>query len=201
MRIISGKAGGLRLQAPVGAQVRPTEDRVKESLFSMLGDLGGLTVLDLFSGTGALGLEALSRGASRVLLVERDQAQAESIRANLSFLLRLYPEAKERASVLVCDVACLATQLQSLRFPQADLLLADPPYHPADNEYGGEKLLLDASLHDWLAPSCRLVLEHETGTVLPWSPFSRWKLTRQKTCGLRTLSFAELLASAEEDEW
>ena len=201
MRIIGGKAGGMRLNAPVGAQVRPTEDRVKECLFSVLGDLSGLTVLDLFSGTGALGLEALSRGAGRVAMVERDAEQAESIRSNLASLMKLCPEAEERASVLVCDVGCLAAQLRNLNFPRAQLLLADPPYHPAENEYGGEKLLQDLSLHDCLAPGCRLVLEHETGTLLPWSPFSRWKLNRQKACGLRTLSFAELLSSAEEDEW
>ena len=69
MRIISGRAGGIRLSAPAGQSLRPTEDRVKESMFSSLGDLTGSTVVDLFAGTGALGLEALSRGAAQVVLV------------------------------------------------------------------------------------------------------------------------------------
>ena len=73
MRIIAGYARGIRLAVPDGGEpLRPTEDRVKESLFSTLGDLEGAVVLDLFAGTGALGLEALSRGAKEVVLVERD---------------------------------------------------------------------------------------------------------------------------------
>ena len=72
MRVISGKAGGIRLQAPDGDAMRPTEDRVKEALFATLGNLQGLRVLDLYSGSGALGLEALSRGASEVVMVEKN---------------------------------------------------------------------------------------------------------------------------------
>ena len=84
MRIVSGDARGIRLAVPEGGEeIRPTEDRVKESLFSTLGDLTGTSVLDLFSGTGALGLEALSRGASKAVLVERDASHAEIIRKNL----------------------------------------------------------------------------------------------------------------------
>ncbi len=85
MRIVSGDARGIRLTVPEeGEDIRPTEDRVKESLFSTLGDFTGTAVLDLFSGTGALGLEALSRGAARVTMVERDARHAEVIRRNLA---------------------------------------------------------------------------------------------------------------------
>ncbi|MEI8079855.1 MAG: RsmD family RNA methyltransferase, partial [bacterium] len=76
MRIISGICGGLRVTAPPGLDTRPTADRVKESLFGMLGDLGGQRVLDLFAGSGALGLEALSRGAVAAVWVEQQKSLA-----------------------------------------------------------------------------------------------------------------------------
>src|SRR5437764_14574867 len=87
-RIIAGEAGGRRLAVPPGEGVRPTSDRVKESVFSALGPgrLVGARVLDLYAGSGALGLEALSRGAGRALLVERDAGAARAIRANIDTL-------------------------------------------------------------------------------------------------------------------
>jgi 16S rRNA (guanine966-N2)-methyltransferase len=84
MRIVSGVAGGIRLHAPRGTVVRPTEDRVKESLFGALGDLSGARVLDLFAGTGALGLEALSRGAASVVFVERSRQVLPFLRDNIA---------------------------------------------------------------------------------------------------------------------
>src|SRR6476661_6431952 len=87
-RIIAGEAGGRRLAVPPGEAVRPTSDRVKESVFSALGPgrLVGTRVLDLYAGSGALGLEALSRGAAGAVLVERDAAAARAIRANVDTL-------------------------------------------------------------------------------------------------------------------
>ena len=87
-RIIAGEAGGRRLAVPPGEGVRPTSDRVKESVFSALGPgrLVGARVLDLYAGSGALGLEALSRGAAGAVLVERDAAAARAIRANIETL-------------------------------------------------------------------------------------------------------------------
>src|SRR4051794_41398460 len=86
MRIVAGRFGGRRLHAPPGRGTRPTSDRVREALFSTLGPLDGAVVLDLFAGSGALGIEALSRGAARVVLVERDARAAAVIRANLEAL-------------------------------------------------------------------------------------------------------------------
>ena len=87
LRIIAGEFGGRLLQAPKGDDTRPTSDRVKESLFSILGaDFTGLYVIDLFAGTGSLGLEALSRGASHVVLVEKEPAPLRCIRANIEAL-------------------------------------------------------------------------------------------------------------------
>src|ERR1700674_233430 len=86
MRVIAGSHGGRRLKAPAGRRTRPTSERVREALFAMLGPLGGETVLDLFAGTGALGIEALSRGAGRVVFVERDRAAALALSENLEAL-------------------------------------------------------------------------------------------------------------------
>src|ERR1700709_834666 len=86
MRVIAGTLGGRRLKAPSGRGTRPTSDRVREALFSMLGELDGERVLDLFAGTGALGIEALSRGAGAAVFVERDAAAAGVLNENLKTL-------------------------------------------------------------------------------------------------------------------
>src|SRR5436190_21269529 len=83
MRVISGIYGGRELVAPKGRATRPTQDRVREALFSILGDVGGLRVLDLFAGSGALGIEALSRGAASARFVDRDARAVAAIRRNL----------------------------------------------------------------------------------------------------------------------
>jgi 16S rRNA (guanine966-N2)-methyltransferase len=83
MRIVAGEFKGRRLRMPRGAPTRPTADRVREALFSMLGDVSGARVLDLYAGSGALGIEALSRGAESAVFVERDQRAVAAIQANL----------------------------------------------------------------------------------------------------------------------
>jgi 16S rRNA (guanine966-N2)-methyltransferase len=86
LRVVAGRFGGRRLKAPPGRDTRPTADRVREALFSILGPLGGLRVLDLFAGSGALGIEALSRGAARATFVDRDPRALAALRANLDAL-------------------------------------------------------------------------------------------------------------------
>src|SRR5580704_10651585 len=86
MRVIAGTLGGRRLRAPAGRATRPTSDRVREALFSMLGEIDGARVLDLFAGSGALGIEALSRGAAHAVFVERDAGAAAVLRENLRAL-------------------------------------------------------------------------------------------------------------------
>lgn len=83
MRVVAGEFGGRRLQAPRGRATRPTADRVREALFSMLGDVGGARVLDLYAGSGALGIEALSRGAASAVFVDSEAQAAHAIRRNL----------------------------------------------------------------------------------------------------------------------
>ena len=120
MRIITGKAKGTRLKTPKGASTRPTADRVRESVFSILGDITGVLVLDLFAGTGSLGLEALSRGAAGAFFV--DKATFDLLRENL-LLCRL-----QKGEVFRRDVfsALSAFEKEGRVF---DLVFCDPPYH------------------------------------------------------------------------
>ncbi|HEX5309158.1 MAG TPA: 16S rRNA (guanine(966)-N(2))-methyltransferase RsmD [Solirubrobacteraceae bacterium] len=123
MRVIAGSLRGRRLGAPRGQGTRPTSDRVREALFAMLGDLQGASVLDLFAGTGALGIEALSRGAARALFVERDRDALRALRSNLRALALRAPLANVRGG----------DALAALRDAQNggetyDLVFVDPPY-------------------------------------------------------------------------
>jgi 16S rRNA (guanine966-N2)-methyltransferase len=125
MRVVAGTLSGRRLVAPPSgrgpATTRPTTDKVREAVFNALQSrhgLDGLTVVDLFAGSGALGIEALSRGADRCTFVERDRRAVEALRRNLD-QLRL----GDRSTVVVGDVMARAASL-----PSVDLVLADPPY-------------------------------------------------------------------------
>ena len=122
MRIISGEARGRHLRAPRGAATRPTADRVREALFNILGSATGLVVLDLFAGTGALALEALSRGAAQAVLVDHAEAAVRVIQDNVATL-----GYQDRVRVLRLDVlrALRLLEKQEARF---DLIFVDPPY-------------------------------------------------------------------------
>jgi 16S rRNA (guanine966-N2)-methyltransferase len=152
LRVVAGRFGGRRLATPAGAGTRPTADRVREALFSILGPLDGLRVLDLFAGSGALAIEALSRGAAHALLVERDPRAAAVARANLESL-GLGPEA---ARVLRAPAA---TALRSARErgDAYDLVFLDPPYRDAP-ALGAE---LGEALPPLLAPGARVVAESD----------------------------------------
>lgn len=131
MRIVAGSARGRRLRVPRGTAVRPTADRVKESIFSMLESrhgLEGVAVLDLFAGSGNLGIEALSRGAAEAVFVERDPRTAETIRANLA-------AAGFAGEVLVMPAARAVATLGA-RGRRFGGVFLDPPYH-----------------RDWIAPT------------------------------------------------
>ena len=121
MRVISGKAKGIQLQTPQGMLTRPTTDRVKEALFSILQfDLPGARVLDLFGGTGQLGIEALSRGARLAVFVEQSRKAQEMVRQNL-----LTTKLAEHSRVTAMDAIAY---LQGCR-DTFDIALLDPPYH------------------------------------------------------------------------
>lgn len=192
MRIVSGLARGIRLAVPEDGGVRPTEDKVKESLFSTLGDLRGARILDLFSGTGALGLEALSRGASRVVMVEKDPRHLAVMRENLQRVRKaMAPHPPGEVELLGGDAAQIHRRLSPGE--HFDILLADPPYHTRPGQYGARELLLDSGWLPFLAEGAILVLEHHVDTAdLPWSPRSPWRLLREKSFGIRALAYGRI---------
>lgn len=162
MRIVAGTHRGLRLttlgKGDPAAHLRPTPDRVRESLFSMLtsrlGDLDGLRVLDLFAGTGALGLEALSRGAAEVIFVENGRKAQALIQKNIA-LTRSEPQTR----LLRMD----ATRLGPAPDAPCDLVFLDPPY----GKGMGEKALAAALAGGWLAPSALIVWEENAAQIAP----------------------------------
>ena len=117
MRIVAGEYKGRRLRMPRGAPTRPTADRVREALFSMLGDVTGARVLDLYAGSGALGIEALSRGAASAVFVERDPRAAAAIQANLDTVGTEAEVSRQDA------LAFVRRDRRSY-----DLVFCDPPY-------------------------------------------------------------------------
>jgi 16S rRNA (guanine966-N2)-methyltransferase len=188
MRVISGLAGGVRLTAPPGRDVRPTSDRVKESLFGTLGDIRGWTVVDLFAGAGGLGLEALSRGASRVVFFDTSSRSLACVRQNLAAVERAAPDLPGSAELIRASAESAPQRLAHLA-SSIDLVLADPPYHPAEHEYGAGKLVQDAAFATW-ATGALLVVEHAADTLLRWHPQGPWKMVRARAFGSRRLAFA-----------
>ena len=152
MRVIGGRLGGRRLKAPRGTVTRPTSDRVREALFAMLGELEGATVLDLFAGAGALGIEALSRGAVRAVFVERDPAAVRVLTANLAGL-GLGP----REAVVRRADALRALRSARAREETYDLVFIDPPYGQA-RQWGPP---LGTVLPSLLRPAARIVVESD----------------------------------------
>jgi 16S rRNA (guanine966-N2)-methyltransferase len=150
MRVIAGRWGGRRLQAPPGEATRPTSDRVREALFSVLAPrVGGARVLDLFAGSGALGIEALSRGAAEATFVDSAPAAIRAIRANLAAL-------EGEAEVRRADARrFLRTASAAAR--QYDLVFLDPPYRLA----GRLGTPLTAELPDVLAPGAAVIAESD----------------------------------------
>jgi len=149
VRVIAGAAGGVRL-APVPKGVRPTGDRVREAVFNALGQFfGGGAALDLYAGTGALGIEALSRGCDSAVFVERDRAARETIHENLRRV-----GFSDRGEVVAGDVGRVVEGLAD-RNERYDLIFADPPYRIAASEVGG----ILSGVGGLLAPGGRVVIE------------------------------------------
>ena len=160
MRIIGGHDRGRRLRAPRGLETRPTADRVRVSLFDVLGPaIAGARVLDLFAGTGAVGIEALSRGAARVVFVERDQAALRALRANLAAL----GASRGAARVMAGDVLRVLADLSAQEEP-FDLVFIDPPYATS---LAGRALWRWARPLGSAAPGSEVVVQHSTRTTVP----------------------------------
>ena len=174
MRIIAGSAGGRKLQAPKGQNTRPTTDRVREAIFSVLGErLIDARVLDVFAGSGALGLEALSRGAAEAVFLEKDPAAQRAIAANIQAVAlpgaklyrgaaeRLLPRLKANGAVDVFDVIFL-----------------DPPY----NQGWLAKLLHVIESWRLLTPDGVLVVE-TSGKNSEFVPTERWQIVKRRAYG------------------
>jgi 16S rRNA (guanine966-N2)-methyltransferase len=152
VRVIAGRLGGRRLKAPRGTSTRPTSDRVREATFALLGTVQGARVLDLFAGTGALGIEALSRGAERAVFVERDTHALRALRANLAALGLEQPEAEVRAAEAIAALRTARGRQETY-----DLVFIDPPYSRASDLGRG----LSPLLPPLLEAEARIVVESD----------------------------------------
>jgi 16S rRNA (guanine966-N2)-methyltransferase len=152
MRVIAGRLGARRLKVPTGRVTRPTSDRVREALFAMLGELEGASVLDLFAGSGALGIEALSRGAKSAVFIERDPDAVRVLGENLAALGIEPAEAEVRRGD-----ALRAMRSARAREETYDLVFIDPPYGQA-HEWGPR---LSTVLPSLLRPAARIVVESD----------------------------------------
>lgn len=186
-RIIAGTAKGRRLQTPTGDKTRPTSDRVREALFSAVeswcGPLHGLRVLDLYAGSGAVGLEAWSRGAAAVMLVESDRRTATLVQTNAR------------------DLGCQVAEVRALTVhaalgraaePIYDVVFCDPPYPLSEEALATDLELLQA----WLAPEALVVVERSRR-----SPEPNWPAgivgDRSKRYGETTLWYGHAAADAD----
>ena len=166
MRIVAGTWRGRQLASPAGDVTRPTSDRVREALASALearGAFAGARVLDLFAGTGALGLEALSRGAASLLCVEHDKSALRCLRDNVATL-----GAGDRCQVLALDllgpVATVCGRLEHSGLSPFSLVLADPPYALADDAV---RLIAELHARGLFAPDALVAVEHDSKHPLP----------------------------------
>ena len=173
MRIIGGRWRGRRIAIPKGTSVRPTPDRVRETVFNWLaGELTGATCLDLFAGTGVLGLEALSRGARETWFVERDAALVRALRSSIEAL-------GANARLVQADVLAM---LRGSAQPTFDVVFIDPPYRDPLED-------LLASLESWLAPRALVYVERSAprgdavGLEAQCAGLAGARLVKQSTAG------------------
>ena len=181
MRVIAGTLKGRRLSSPSWDGLRPTSDKLRETLFNILTPrIVGARVLDGFAGTGALGIEALSRGAASVVFVERDRRAQGLIAANLAHCRVETGYTVERVSLARCTAAWRADPV----FERFDIVLLDPPY-----DQRPDAILEDAAFT--IGPDGLIVLEHARRTSVP-DVAGELTRTRQVHSGDSTLSFYEL---------
>ena len=184
MRVVAGSAGGLALAVPKTG-LRPTMDVVRGAIFSSLGEfIAGARVLDLFAGTGSLGIEALSRGAASATFVENDRLAVAAIGNNLA-CTRL------TGTVHALDIF---SYLDRLAAPASlDAIFADPPYakQPGERDFTAE-LLRCESLRRALKPAGLFILEHLPAATLPLG--GEWELVRDKRYGATAVAFLRVLA-------
>jgi len=207
MRVIAGSAGGIRLAVPKRG-VRPTMDRVKAAIFSSLGDaVAGASVLDLFAGSGALGIEALSRGASSGVFVEEDRQSAEIIERNLA-RTKLKGRVRQQnvfdflrgASSVEAAVSAAGrlaqTPSQRQMNERFDIIFADPPYERTKRgESYTEKLLTNEALSRLLRSGGVFVLEKRPNEIL--TEMKLWRIVRRKTYGTTEVLFLSAICNPQ----
>jgi 16S rRNA (guanine966-N2)-methyltransferase len=180
LRVISGTAGGLRLKSPKRHALRPTQDRIRQVIFSSLAEaVPGARVLDLYAGTGSFGIEALSRGAVSATFVEKEKEAVACIRDNL---LHCHLQGDVRPG----DVLAFLETKPSERF---DLIFADPPYVKSRGPLDADPLL--AKVIPFLAPEGIFIWEHFAGRTLQNAP--HWEVIRHRTYGETGLTFLRFI--------
>ncbi|WP_329462807.1 16S rRNA (guanine(966)-N(2))-methyltransferase RsmD [Streptomyces sp. NBC_01431] len=190
-RVIAGRAGGRRLAVPPGTGTRPTSDRAREGLFStweaLLGTLDGIRIADLYAGSGAVGLEALSRGAAHALLVEADGRAARTVRDNVAALK--LPGAEVRTGK--------AEQIVTGPAPADpyDVVFLDPPYAVTDDDL--REILLTLRRGGWLADDCLVTVERSTrGGEFGWP--EGFEALRARRYGEGTLWYGRAASTCQD---
>lgn len=169
MRVIAGTARSLPLASPRGMDTRPTTDRIKETLFNMLQPyIPGAVFVDLFSGSGAIGIEALSRGAARAYFIEQAPAAISCIEQNLAFT-----KLKERGIVIKQD-ACVA--LNGIHEIQADIIFMDPPYHQEQEK----RVLATLRTIPFVTEETLIVVEADLHTEFSYLEEYGFQITKEK---------------------
>jgi 16S rRNA (guanine966-N2)-methyltransferase len=190
MRIVAGSAKGVRL-APVPTGVRPLSDRAREGLFSSLGDrVRGAAVLDLFAGTGAVGIEALSRGAARAVFVDRAPSAVGAIADNLA-----RAKVAEHATVVRSDVTAALARHPGCAGP-FDLVFCDPPYELGPPQ--GDEVLAEVGAGGRLSPAATVVVTRGTESSTLVVPL-HWAVARELHYGDSLLTLYRPRAGARED--
>jgi 16S rRNA (guanine966-N2)-methyltransferase len=180
LRVISGTAGGLHLKSPKRHALRPTQDRIRQVIFSSLAELvPGARVLDLYAGTGSFGIEALSRGAAVATFVEQDKEAAQCIKDNLA-------HCHLQGDVRQIDVSTFLEKSPAKAF---DLIFADPPYNKSIGTLDEHPLL--SELVPFLEPNGLFIWEHYTGQRLKNAQF--WEVVRHREYGETSLTFLRYL--------
>ena len=177
MRVVAGEFGGRRLVSPDGTTTRPTTDRVREAIFNSLGSAGlieGALVADLFAGSGALGIEALSRGAEQCVFVERDRTALRALEANLDAL-----DVRARSRVVTSDA------LAAVGSVDADIVFADPPY-----DFDDWERLLDGVRADLVIAESGRPLPHVHG----------WEQVRSKKYGRTVVTTLERVTDPDRPQ-
>ena len=182
-RVVTGRFRGTILQAPEGDKTRPTTDKVKEALFSIIqADVPGSKFLDLFSGSGQIGIEALSRGAERVTLVERSGQAASIISKNIS---KIRMEGSDEIRFLKKSTA-QALELLGQAGEKFDIIFMDPPYKDVPQRLEETAKLI--SEYDMLAPGGMLIVEHDKDCEMP-EEISGLKCVRSCSYGITVITF------------